>query len=686
MKQGARLRTANNSDNTAPQGKVAGEISRQMLVSRVVWDHIIEPALVRVPLLRGEPLELRDCVWALGVADALFPLVPRACRLVAGAWVRCSDMWHPDAGATPTSRYFVLKCAGAAGSGRCIFWVLRNKGTRNNRKECLAVLRGLCLGGHIEMAEQLVESGDTPWVGCSLLRWPVNESDLIDDIREMAHNETIGHSLLYDACRGGHLDVVKWVMSKFNGVGTEPWELPMPFRAAVKFAHLDVVKWLVNSTDVVNACEDQCIYTDDEYCDFDDFISSPSLEVVKLCTELFFGHKERISSSYGHSVLTHFADHCSEESSLVEGCNWIIYRFSVTTPPELCKLTNAMGFKWMILRFSLEPSQGDLRHACAAIADDELVKWLIMNFFDHVGAVEPTTFISACGNIKDTVSVPQCLLPNVTLPLSSDDLRECLLNALSCNNTAIADWLEMKFHVMSHVNAIPSVTDGTFRAIFYHYSVGLGGFQWFLDKCTISNITEGSVNGVVNDALAGAKITLAELLQNTFDVPDRFYFMSKPEQVAAVKHAVSGGDLARAKEIVSRNISLDAVIECLSTSYDVQSGKVTRNDNNLLRRLIESNKKGCAEWLIHKFHVTLTEVLPILEDSSLQQVGTWKMLLRVFPEITGSLALTSGNLRSFVVASHLHINVSKKILGLTDTDIDPETLTAALWLHVWIMV
>ncbi|KAH3745581.1 hypothetical protein Pelo_13030 [Pelomyxa schiedti] len=644
---------------------------------------------------------MRDqCNWLMGLADALFPLVPRACRLLTGGGadvkVRELEEGDWDYGTPNTSRYFGLMCAGAAGSKRCIDWILRNKHTRNNKKECIAVLRGLCLGGHLDMAKELVEGGDTPWCGCELLRWPAGDRDVIDDLREMRCIKSQPYNLLYDACKGGNLDVVKWVMSAFRGLGTEPWEFPMPFRAAVRWGHLDVVKWLSSYTCAVPACSEilaNCV----KGCYLAHFVASQSLEVVKFCTELFRGSEP---PEHGQIMLEQLIECCPGEFQVEESCQWIKEQFSETHHPGLRSIfdsKNAKGSKWLINSFSLKPTQEDLDCACIEIADQELTEWFITNFSDSIGPVEPHTLISACRNKKDSVLVLESLLSKMRAPLKAEAITRCLIMCLRQSNTSVAEWLEKKFHVMDHVNSVPRLTDEIFSDVHLLMSEATGGIQWLLSNCTVTNISEKSVVDAIHHFIQQKAPGALLILLNIFDVS----ILSEKDKTDVVNAIASRGSVSQAKQIVSLvRFSSENVAQGLSHN-DVNSGKVVkwfiqqfhlnenqvkRNDNRLLHRLIEYNKTSCSEWLIRRFHVTLKEFETMLDvhgiDSSTSLVGTWKMLLRVYPEMT--LSFVKQHLWDFVIASHLHIKASTKRLGLTDADLDADE-DSSLWTHVWIM-
>ncbi|KAH3722518.1 hypothetical protein Pelo_18776 [Pelomyxa schiedti] len=397
------------------------------------------------------------------------------------------------------------------------------------------------------MAKQLVDGGgdggdDGRWSGCRLLTWPKDDPTLIDDIREMpVKTKEIPHSLLYLACKGGNLDVVKWVMSKFRGVGTEPWELLMAFHAAVRWGHLNVVKWLASTTGVIAACTKKGLrdyLTSVDYADVGELIASQNLEVTKFCVSLF--SRGRLKGR----VLPQFVAYCSSasesESELREGWDQIRAKFRVPSCPDFSFwIKNAKAFRWYIENSSDRPREKDLKVACTDIADDELVEWLLRKQAGTVGSVTTPIFVAACGNSKDSVSLMEFLLTHVARALSQKDIVEGLVVSLYHNNTSVADWLESTFHVMDHVNATPSVTEQVFKKI---------------------------CNSGETECVAGVQWP-ALLLWNTFNV------YKTVSDSAVIEGIVEHCALSAAKKFMHGQFSLSDIVHGLSHSWSVQSGK-----------------------------------------------------------------------------------------------------------------
>ncbi|KAH3763774.1 hypothetical protein Pelo_4358 [Pelomyxa schiedti] len=673
-------------------------VSHLLLISRIVWDHVVVPYVLG-PEWPASAAPIIDHVRTFQVADALFPLVPRACRAslrVLTNYDEDEDMQHLCA-----SRYVALKCAGRAASVRCLKWILMHEreatgGTttpQRMKKDCLTVLRGLCYGGHVAMAQELVQTGsenasDTPtcWRGVPL-SWPVNDPDLMDEIKDASG--VAAKSLLCDACRGGNLESVKWVMSTF-GVGREGWELVEPFHGAVTRGHIDVVEWLGSSTDVVNAC---ITATKTSRWGMGNFFDTPSLEVVKRCTEWFYGQNR--DPSVGGRILSAFIRGSShDESQIEEGCQWIKDSFSVTEKYELYNcVRKEKAFKWVMKSFNLTPTVGDLLHALRNSESTEFLLWLSTFFSAASTSVDESTLIAACGNDKDSVSVVRALLPRGAPP-TTQQLYRCLENALDHGNTAIADWLEKTFHVMASLNADPSEANSMLPCINSPQ-----GAQWFLSNVALCNISKNAVHEAVEKDLNYCCFKTAFLKLDTFNLSFhpglRFH---------AVGQVVLSADSSQVTQVLSHgNFTPQDVAEGLATG-GVASGKVVRwllnhfqlNDEQvkgcgrpLLSALLWRQKTNCAEWLIRKFNITLDEIpkVPIpLESDTILPLSSWKMLLRVYPEMNA--VFIKKHLMALAMSSPLHIQATLRVVeGLTMADMVPDTnaketrwLTSLWWM------
>ncbi|KAH3743652.1 Ankyrin repeat protein [Pelomyxa schiedti] len=643
----------------------AASLSHLMRVSRVAWDYIVVPAIVEPRRLRGRRPSVDECAWAMGLAEALFPLVPRACRLVMAATVSL------DGGlkALQSSRYFALMCSGVAGSPRCMEWIVRGKPTRNNARECVTLLKGLCAGGHVGMAQELVDNSSSEWKRGSF-QWPANDPDVLDSLNDQKGKMP---SLLHGTCNRGNLDAVKWVISTFGAaLSKSGWDLVQPFQIAVQQGHVDVVKWLGSSTGAVAACLAEFKNSELGF-GVNYFSASPSLEVMKCCTEWFRVSQD--SASIFLDLFFVFRSTTGKNTDDFEAsCQWIKDTLSIEMAPSLYNITSTEALRWVISNFPSEPpTSNTLTRACCTIADVELVEWLLANY-PSVGPITPETFVKTCENRKDSVLVLKFLL-QTTPPgfLTPENHKQCLEHALSFNNVTIAEWLERTFHVMDYVNSIPSLVDSCFRFICAENNSGVGGIEWFLSHLTIHSINEKSVHKAVGNCFTQFKAQKALFLLKAFNIP-----ICPKNKGAALNWIVSHATLSEAKHLVSLGeFSSQDIMEGLRLFRFCHSGKVVkwliqqfnldRQARALLLCLVRSNKRNSAKWLISKFHVTLEECVAMTSTACASEVATWKMLLDVYPEITDSFA--KDHLREWVVASPHHLKVTMKKLGLKRDDI-----------------
>ncbi|KAH3723102.1 hypothetical protein Pelo_18195 [Pelomyxa schiedti] len=237
----ATASTHPTNHRTTPQSVVA--------MSRIVWDWVVPWLIPRhhrhhLPLSRNQwpALHHKHAARLCAVAEGLFPLVSRVCSSLVS---------HYD------SHYQVLAAAADAGATSCISWlikshnmgrdtsgdmnstgatadgreregcdgeerviVLRRMRRRRAEKEFIRVLGGLCFGGHLEVAQKLVD-GHFPgivWPGCS----DRGESSSAVALEVKLSDYIRSSDLLERVCAMGHSDLVKWMVDQFNI--REPWE------------------------------------------------------------------------------------------------------------------------------------------------------------------------------------------------------------------------------------------------------------------------------------------------------------------------------------------------------------------------------------------------------------------------------------------------------------------------------
>ncbi|KAH3722763.1 hypothetical protein Pelo_18532 [Pelomyxa schiedti] len=198
--------------------------NRAVWLSRLLWDNVV-PWLVVSPTDDGDDdptISSEDSVTLMNVGEGIFPLVPRMCRLVL---------------AHDNKYYNALEAAAEAGAQSCLNWLIANHTNTNNNayvevsdqagnrrnetKEFIRVLGGLCRAGHLDAATRLVDcacggggswpsSGITWGGGCgegreACIAEHVRMADILSEVCGRGH-------LNVDGCQG-NLEVAKWIVA-----------------------------------------------------------------------------------------------------------------------------------------------------------------------------------------------------------------------------------------------------------------------------------------------------------------------------------------------------------------------------------------------------------------------------------------------------------------------------------------
>ncbi|KAH3763145.1 hypothetical protein Pelo_5000 [Pelomyxa schiedti] len=675
-------------------------LDRLMLLSRVVWDHVVVPTWVERPSSdrSAEPAPgaaRRDCVAVMRVAEAMFPLVPRACAAVLGAG---GPLWLRHRG---SSSYFALECAAdAAGDpgerGRCAAWIItghrgrtrgRGRGSRRDQgeKEGLAVLWGLCVGGHLATAKLFVDGvvGDNPatagrrwwWEDCGV-RWCEGGGGMGDD-RD-------GWNLVVRDYREGHLGVAKWIVARF---GVKEWELFFPFCVALWHGHLAVAQWLA--------------------CHFD----------VEIAIDVLGGFKESIGYSGNLAVIKWYDDEIimTEEDAVhvlsglvegngtaeeqIEGCKLLAEQFSgLTLDTKYTQVCRQETLRWLINHGLLSPKETSpqcsperfcLYCAYNHICDANLIEWLI----DTFNVPLPECFDKVFQNSKDSVAVVKVMIQRAK-SLPAKVTEDSITKALSVGNFAVADWLDDTYH-FTQARGAPGGggTKSLTLSCVAQYSESAEALKWFLHRVPHQLIGQNEVVEAVQECVRVPRNNIrgALYLLETFHIPRE---KATARMWKKVLKCLPNADLASAQKIAALGqfshseaaeflpkklpmCTSSKAVKWLIESFNLTRDQVTHNRNELLFELISNSKANCAEWLIRKFHITLQEVLfmakrrllsdyegfTIFEWSNVD-VRTWRMLLRQFPGLTAAIVTGNDNLMTVAVASPRNIELSVSRLGL----------------------
>ncbi|KAH3745139.1 hypothetical protein Pelo_13459 [Pelomyxa schiedti] len=623
---------------------------------------------------------MAHAVDLFSLATAMFPLVALACHRVA------AEFSHKSA-------YFALRAAAKAGSAPCLRHIVSHNGccgggrARDNKKECVAVLRGLCGSGHLSMAKMLVEGncGRTPAAGnvpadsssgigaatdrtdgtgrtgagiCGELMqgagcwgglaWPTGDDDFMEDVRYSGE-------LLRKACKGGHLDAAKWVVSRF-GI-REPWQFIEPLDTALMNGHLELATWMMESfnlsklflvpqasfIDLVGACA-----------------RGKRPDLVRWYLDNF-PVDEDANDSLFISVL-------SNKNSSVELCEWLQTRLALEHTSEyiLSFIKDSNIIKWALTLFPDAVNESWLNEYCGTVGDLHLAEWFILE-----NNIPPSakTFIAACGSIKENLSLVKWLSYRVTL--TQQNLEDALKESISNNNASIADWLEEHYHIIDVIASSHRV-----HVVLLHICRGLfsdkvDGLNWFLHHIETPIVDEHFLEGIVT-ALEECQRKALLLMTKVF-----YAQMQKfPELLLRVLSASLAGTLSQVKEFISdiNTFTGNDVAQCLTSSrvfsskvikwlvsqFNLDSTHIKHNHNALLYRVLSQGKRKCAEWILDSFDISFDEFMDMISNwctiSRFHNIDLqlWKMILRKFPLLTAEIIRD----KMMPIITHSPINAS----------------------------
>ncbi|KAH3765095.1 hypothetical protein Pelo_3042 [Pelomyxa schiedti] len=657
-----------------------GRLDWAVHVAGVVWQHVVVPHLVppcapdsAVPADRAETC--RDLVRA---GEGVWPLAGLACKLAVGVASRPWYHSYPGpgcAGVAHSGRYYALTtAAGVTGDprSRCVSWLVRNIDGRatggslkKNRKpkESMAVMFGLCIGGHLSAAKSFFESGSG--VGVS-----IDSTGLVWDKRpdsEHMQDARAGHfgefNLVSDICSSGHLEMLQWVTGAF-GI-KESWQMFMPLRAALSAGHLDVVNWIL--ANFVGL--EQKLHRSD--------FSKVALGLAMACASGKAPHLtkwllEQLSFQMKDSSSVKFLfNHVVwNKGSTLELCQWMKNHLSLYSPLSFLNITrieNPEIWNWAATNFPEARKYSNLTYFCHEGRDVQFAEWFVSEW-----KATPTTqdFIESCRNKGGHLELTKWASSKVAL--SPEHLKRGLLSALSNNNIRIANWLEETYSVMSMINSqVSSGVAKAFGKLFKRtHSIGednVDGIEWFVGRLTAAfQLDNDSAWKVLDQAATAKRPKLILYVIKYFHIESSVCASStnKPGRrslLAKLLGCVAQWSLIAVKELTSLfSFSVEDVAQALSSdgfaylcsdavrwlveTYHLTSSHIKANHNVVLYKLILSNKKGCAEWLIDSFGICLDDVVHMFAkqmagDSHLiLHVSTWRMILNKFPELDGDTA------------------------------------------------
>ncbi|KAH3714544.1 hypothetical protein Pelo_18946 [Pelomyxa schiedti] len=351
----------------------------------------------------------------------------------------------------------------------------------------------------------------------------------------------------------------------------------------------------------------------------------------------------------------------------IEGCKWLSQKF-----PFLewkFGVYDGITLTWLMQHGLSKPSQHSLLSAYYYICDVNLVKWILDEF--HIPVPGWELFFTVFGNWEDSVAVAKLMVQRAT-KLPPKVITTSIENALSVGNTAVAGWLEQTFHIIEGTpkdKLAVALTQASRKS-----------FQWLLQHIQTESLEE-EVN------LALESHTLPNEVDCTLNLLQSFPLTRQRDATETrwnkFLHALALADLPSAQRICSlAEFTQSDVVRCFAPDVQVQSSKVIKwliekynltadhikgNNIAVLCRLLSLSKTGCAEWLIKKFHITWDEVATVYWDPRFIKLSTWRMLMRIFPELTTDYIRE--HYMSAFTATPLNISYAIQVLGITEAEI-----------------
>ncbi|KAH3744446.1 hypothetical protein Pelo_14149 [Pelomyxa schiedti] len=722
------------------------EADRVLFVSRVVWEHVLVPLVLgpargRLRWCRYVPSAVASC--ALRAAEAMFPLVGLCCRAVCPSMSRSSF---------PSSRHYqAIQDAAAVPSPRCVAWIIANAararaarhncphpghgggsenedeawggawewerdpgwwlgaGDRRRAREQVAVLAGLCCGGHLGAAQMFVENNCECWVdlgdrahdtGAGVLLpgqrrryfWGVPAGSAEDNVVTLNHSGDSGSCCLYQGtalgdefwsergifrimsvvCANGHLDVLKWILSTFLKINkSNKLALQDCLLQAFINGRFHILKWLVDTFDLGDVSSSLMSQGTS-------FLAKNSIHDAKLFAENFLQWNFRARFAISVAMSKH-----QSVDEIVDLCEWIRARYagvgldfiSWVRLPKHAKIV-----KWALVDVYAQHTLNSLWNlSCSDRSDLELGMW----FTEEKGIIPtPEDFVAACSGRHDNVPFVEWLFKKVADNLSTEDLLESLHGALASQKDLTSKWLEQL--LITTTSTKPKVC---LSVLCRHLtSDRVDWLQWLLTRSPSYDIdfspTEvASAINVCVESVTYFKLRVALYVLRKFplspaDHHDLFVKLLKrvleKGTVLEVNQLASIGNFS-AEELKNFMVNYGLypcscsskiakwLLQFVYSTTEEPTVAIAARDipivYGMFLGLISSNKRGCAEWIFKKFSLTLPGVLEQFDRTPIGHsvdLATWKLLLRLFPGITWGV-LKERYFNAIVAASPLHV-------------------------------
>ncbi|KAH3756562.1 hypothetical protein Pelo_11673 [Pelomyxa schiedti] len=656
-----------------PPSKKSCDAERILVVSHVVWDHVVSPGWLDGPRQattgRIKPDRDYGCcrhVDLFSAAEAMFPLVALVCSRVLTYEADRRPPYHPPCGETYGMIRTIIS-ASSVPSSSCVSWIIKNRHRFDNIttpwvvkssnahhfavavKEVVATIMGLCLGGHLSQAQAMVlgENRDSESDGRMINRVPqcsfpalwdgrivaivgaVVRERVIENLRGASGREP---TLLPTVCGSGHLDVVKWLVS-VAGVTKEdaPWMLRRSLWWSLIRGKTEVFRYLF-----------------DEWC-CRSLPESVFSEVYHWCARgLAPGNIKWCVANLGPPMESTKYDVLCNKHSTLEDCLWMEEDLHAHGFDHMY-LASAMRkvdvAKWVLSALP-SPPENVFNALCRSLGDVGFVQWLMTE-----KGFTPTssTFKAACSTSRKKGSTLAKWL-STRVSLSQSDFTNALLSALRWSNMEVAEWLEGTFHVMDSVNSSPEVAGITLVDLCKipdDYKGKVAGLQWFLHHLSQpSKINSVHLCHAISESIENERGNYVHVLLENFPEFDPHAdpcqtCLSDIVMELLSKFDVKALDLLVSGRCTSPLLTPEFVAQCLTSQYfepesskavkwaickfDLQYSHIQANGNSLLIKLLSRKKNECVRWLLSTFEIPLSDLLPVME----------KKLVSAAPDLAG---------------------------------------------------
>ncbi|KAH3714328.1 hypothetical protein Pelo_19164 [Pelomyxa schiedti] len=195
----------------------------------------------------------------------------------------------------------------------------------------------------------------------------------------------------------------------------------------------------------------------------------------------------------------------------------------------------------------------------------------------------PESFILACKSSGPSSSSSLAKWLSTRVTLTPSDITKGLINALLKSNIEVAEWLDVTFHVMDHINSILGCPENTLTELLSGYIPSLAGLKWFVQHLPQPlSLKESSFGDAISQLISNKWSDAVVFLLDTFTQyqPQRNPIQFKPILVGLMKN-----DL-RAIQHVIQSVGVDSSLvltpefvgQCLTTDipYEHTSSKIVK--------------------------------------------------------------------------------------------------------------